>query len=470
MHRALRNPRATAATAAIAASLMLTGCQHSPQGLAAHTAGEVPQFAAEAAPQPTACPEGLPTGTRCLGGQDAAGAFYRIAIPPQWNGHLVLHAHGGPALGAPTAERVDDDLKRWSIVVRSGYAWAGSSFHQGGVAVRSAAEDTERLRQIVHQHLKVPGLTLLHGQSWGASVAAKAAETYTRTAAGKRPYDAVLLTSGVLGGGTRSYDFRLDLRVVYQYLCRNHPRADEPDYPLWMGLPAGSTLNQRQLAERTRECLGLGLPPAQRTPEQARRLQLLTDVIRIPASSVQGHLNWGTFHFADIAHKRTGGKPVFGNIGVQYEGAGSAEVDAALNAALPRYATDPQAVAAFAADTDPNGRIPVPVLSVHGIGDATAFVELDHAFAETMRRAGTADHLVQTFTAHSDHSYLADPVYATLLAALERWVQQGVKPTPATVAADCKTREASFNGTACEFRPEFRPAPLDTRVLPRQRP
>ena len=63
---------------------------------------------------------------------------------------------------------------------------------------------------------------------------------FTASAQGK-PYDAVLLTSGVLGGGTRSYDFRLDLRVVYQALCNNHPRPDEPAYPLWMGLPANST-------------------------------------------------------------------------------------------------------------------------------------------------------------------------------------------------------------------------------------
>ena len=46
---------------------------------------------------------------------------------------------------------------------------------------------------------------------------------FTSTTQGQRPYDAVLLTSGVLAGGSRSYDFRTDLRVVYQYLCNNHP-------------------------------------------------------------------------------------------------------------------------------------------------------------------------------------------------------------------------------------------------------
>ena len=124
-----------------------------------------PAVPMEAAPQSLACPEGLPASTKCLGGRDSAGAFYLIAMPADWNGHLVLHAHGGPFLGEPTAKRIEEDLKRWSIVPRAGYAWAGSSFRQGGVAVRAAAQDTERVRQIFVQHVAKPKLTVLHGQS-----------------------------------------------------------------------------------------------------------------------------------------------------------------------------------------------------------------------------------------------------------------------------------------------------------------
>ena len=43
-----------------------------------------------------------------------------------------------------------------------------------------------------------------------------------------KPYDVVLLTSGVLGGGTRSYDFRLDLRepvyLIHAYQAPLSPR------------------------------------------------------------------------------------------------------------------------------------------------------------------------------------------------------------------------------------------------------
>jgi alpha-beta hydrolase superfamily lysophospholipase len=409
----------------------------------------------------------VPADARCLGGTDRAGAHYLLAMPAAWSGVLVLHAHGGPTLGPPLKVRAEEDLTRWSITVRAGHAWAGSTFRQGGVEVRAAAEDTERLRQIFVRHVAQPRRTVLHGQSWGASVAAIGAEMYTAaTTGGAAPYDAVLLTSGVLGGGTRSYDFRLDLRVIYQHLCGNHPRSDEPAYPLWQGLPPGSPLTRAQLAARANECLGLDRPAAQRSAEQARRLKVVVDTLQLPEGSIQGHLAWATWHFQDIAQHRSGGGNVFGNIGARYRGSGD---DEALNAAVQRYAADPAAVGRFAADTDPQGRIPVPVLSAHGIRDAVAFVELQSAFRETMQRAGRGDGLVQVFTDDQAHSYWSDPIYPALLQALLDWAERGERPTPQSVALRCQTAEARF-GPGCRVQPDYRSAPLDTRVTPRQRP
>lgn len=433
--------------ALLAAALLLGGC----------TAVVAPGLPPEPAPQPMACPTGLPEGTRCLGGRDRLGAHVLIAVPSPWSGVLVLHAHGGPTLGEPRPERAVEDLQRWAVMVRAGHAWAGSTFRQGGVAVRAAAEDTERLRRQFVEHVATPRRTVLHGQSWGASVAAIGAEM----AGAARPYDAVLLTSGVLGGGTRSYDFRLDLRVIYQHLCRNHPRPDEPDYPLWMGLPEGSKMVQADLALRTRECLGLGLPAAQRTPEQARKLKAIAALVRIPESSVQGHLNWATFHFRDIA-TRHGGKPVFGNIGAVYAGSGDEALDREINARVPRYAADPEAVRAFAADTDPQGRINVPVLSLHAVHDPVAFVELQHHFRGVMQRGGSGERLAQVYTEHAEHSYLADRLYVVAVQQLLAWAEGGPKPTPASMAAACDA--------GCRLVGDFEPLPLDRRVAVRQRP
>jgi hypothetical protein len=422
--------------------------------------------AAQPAPRAVACPSAVPASASCLAGVDSEGAYYLIARPASWNGRLVLHAHGGPSLDAPTAERAEEDLTRWAVMVQAGYAWAGSTFRQGGVEVRAAAEDTERLRGIFRQYVGKPTRTILHGQSWGAGVAVKAAELFTEATVGEKPYDGVLLTSGVLAGGTRSYDFRTDLRVVYQYLCGNHPRPGETPYPLNLGLPAGATMSQADLTARVNECLALDKAAAARTPEQQARVQTIERVVRIPASSIQSHMNWGTFHFQDVSSKRTGGASPFGNIGVAY--AGSAN-DAALNAGVLRYAADPTAYRRFAEDTDPTGRIPVPVLSAKWIADPTAFVELDAYFRTVMQQGGSGDRLVQTFTSNGTHSYISGPTYATLMTALLAWVEQGEKPTPAAIAAACPANEAAF-GAGCSFNPGYTPPALETRVPTRSRP
>ncbi len=422
---------------------------------------------AEAAPQKSPCVAAVPADATCFTGKDSAGAYYSIVMPAQWNGHLVLHAHGGPNLGDPTPERSVEDITRWAIVVKAGYAWAGSTFRQGGVEVRAAADDTERLRRIFRTHVAKPRLTILHGQSWGAAVAVKGAEMFTQATVGEKPYDAMLLTSGVLAGGTRSYDFRTDLRVVYQYLCNNHPRPNEPQYPLNLGLPAGATMTSANLAARVNECLGLDKPAAQRSPEQAAKVDTIVKVIKIPATSIQAHLNWGTFHFQDVSSKRTGGASPFGNVGAVY--AGSTD-DKALNAGVLRYAADPAAYAKLALDTDATGKIPVPVLSAKWISDPTAFVELDAHFREVMRQGGSGDRLVQTFTTRGEsHSYISDPTYPTLLSALLEWVEKGVKPTPASVAVACPENEARY-GAGCSFAPDYTPPALSSRVPERARP
>jgi hypothetical protein len=132
-----------------------------------------------------------------------------------------------------------------------------------------------------------------------------------------------------------------------------------------------------------------------------------------------------------------------------------------------RYAADPQAARRFAADTDPTGRFDAPVLEVHAVRDATAFVELTSAFRDTVAGAGRADRLVQTYADFAEHSYLSDATYLTLFNALLRWVEQGDKPTPASVAADCRKFDTTPDAKGCRFLPDYRPAPLAARVAPR---
>lgn len=434
--------------------------------------GAAPLLSAHAAPatapKPTACPSPVPDTARCYTGEDGAGAFYWIALPKDWakdsNRVLVMHAHGGPETGPPKLARSEEDLKRWAITVKAGYAWAGSTYRRGGYGVTMAAEDTERLRQIVVRHFGQPKRTLLHGQSYGAGVAAKAAELYAPVGDAKTPYDGLLLTSGVLGGGNSAYDFRLDLRVVYQYVCRNHPQPDEPQYPLWMGLPMDAKLTRADLAAHVKACTGVGLPAAHRTPEQAARLKTILSVVKIPERSLQGHLNWATWLFQDLVQKRLDGRNPFGNIGVVYSGSTD---DAALNAGVLRYAADPQAQGALAADSQPTGRTSLPTVGLHAIDDPTAFVELENAYRRIRDAAGTGGHLVQSFSAEREHSYLSDSEYPALFAALLDWIDKGEKPTPQSLAQRCASlmpRYDTDGKNGCHIQPEWQPPALESRV------
>lgn len=426
---------------------------------------------AQTAPKPLTCPKEVPAGSQCFTSEDPLGGFYWMALPSGWDknsGVLVVHAHGGPADTGPAKfERGEEDLKRWAITVRAGYAWVAHTYRRGGFGVTMAAEDTERARQYFVQHFGQPRRTLLHGQSYGAGVASKAAEIYA-TVDGpngkvRGPYDAVLLTSGVLGGGTRAYDFRLDLRAVYQYVCKNHPKADELQYPLWQGLPMDSKLTRAELAARVDECTGVRKPAAQRTDVQKANLATIVNVIRIEERSLLGHLNWATWLLRDVTQLRLANRNPFGNANVVYKGSAN---DAALNAGVVRYAPDPAAVAELAKDSDPQGTVNVPVLSLHAIHDPTAFVELQSAYRDVLTRAGTANLLVQTFSDESEHSYLAEAQYPALFTALLDWVDRGAKPTPQSILALCKGYEAAYAST-CKLLPGYQSPPLASRVAPR---
>ncbi|MBC7267819.1 MAG: hypothetical protein H5T76_03710, partial [Streptomyces sp.] len=251
--------------------------------------GVTPARADAPRPATTACPAALAGKATCYTGQDANGAHYAIAVPDDWNGSLVVHAHGGPDLGdASDPARSLDDLGRWDVMVDQGYAWAGSAYRRGGYGTRMAAADTENVRRVFVSAFGEPERTYLHGQSWGGDVAAKVAEVYGQGE--DRPYDGALLTNGVLAGGSRGYDYRVDLRVVYQYYCQNHPRPTEPQYPLWQGLRATSTMTSSGLRARLQECTGHASAPGDRTPLQQRNLDDILAVTKIPERTLESHL------------------------------------------------------------------------------------------------------------------------------------------------------------------------------------
>ncbi len=405
------------------------------------------------------CSRSMPEGAACYGGQDDRGAYYVLVRPKNWNGVLVVHSHGGPSLNVPKPTTPVSDLERFAVVVKEGFAWAGSAYRRSGYGMTMAAEDTESARRIYIAKFGVPRRTIIHGQSWGGGVAAKTIELFNGATDGKPHYDAALLTSGVLAGNTRAYLYRIDLLAVYRYYCRNLPREGEPDFPVWMGLPAASKMTGKELEARINECTGVGLARDKRTAAQQRNLDNITRVIRIPERILVRQMDFSVFMWQDIVHKRLGGKNPWSNARVRYTGS---DDDQALNQGVPRFEADREAAAQFARDGDMTGKGSIPILTIHAIDDPIIFVEQESAYRATLEAAGTADRLVQTFTREGEHSYLSTPEYAALLEALMAWVEDKRKPSPASVAALCEAHARRYED-GCHFDVQYQPRPLEAR-------
>lgn len=400
------------------------------------------------APRQRPCPPALGEGVVCSTLKDDNGAWIVFARPKAGNNRLIVHAHGGPRLGAPQADDPDEDLTRFSALVRAGYAWVGTSYRRGGYGVRMAAADTDRARALYWSLYGRPGLTLLHGQSWGGNVAAKLSETGVLDDEGAPLYNGVMVTNGVLAGGTQAYQFRVDLRAVYQYYCSNLPRPDETLYPIWQGLPLKSPLTRKEMGERVNECTGVDTPAAARTAAQAARLRNILAVTRIDEAQLVQQLAYTVFTFRDIVMLRLGGRNPFDNSGSRYAGS---DDDDALNANVIRFRADPDAVSALAFDSNLSGRIVLPTITMHASGDPVIPAEGDAVYARTVAAAGNERLLLSLRTSEDNHSKMSDAEYIAVADALSAWARTGRRPQASDVAQRCKTVATAKQG--CAFIP-----------------
>jgi hypothetical protein len=75
-----------------------------------------------------------------------------ICIPPNWNGRLVMYAHGFVPAQAPLELPADeltlaDGTFVPNLFLSQGFAFATSSFHKNGVAIEQGAADLNKLLQ-----------------------------------------------------------------------------------------------------------------------------------------------------------------------------------------------------------------------------------------------------------------------------------------------------------------------------------
>ena len=160
------------------------------------------------------------TGT-CVDGTQGSGAKYRICMPnvlnPQWNGDLIVYAHGYVAfykeVGIPEDQMSlpGSPITIDQIVNGMGYAFATTSYYTNGLAVRPAISDLLDLVDIFIAAHGVPSTTLLAGVSEGGLITTLAVEKHPDV------FDGGLAMCGPYGGFNRQISHYGDFRVIFDY-------------------------------------------------------------------------------------------------------------------------------------------------------------------------------------------------------------------------------------------------------------
>jgi pimeloyl-ACP methyl ester carboxylesterase len=297
--------------------------------------------------------EGEPPVIGCTDGT-VAGSLTRVCFPGEWNGSLVLYAHGYVRPDAPLAipENAIDGTPVEDLINALGYAYATTSYRANGLVADVAVEDMARLEDEVRRTVRPdPVRVYLVGLSEGGLVAALAAERQPER------YTGTLAACGPIGDFVRQVDYFNDVRVVFDYFFPGVIPGSPIDPPESVRSGWDATYAPAAVAALT------GAPDA--TLE-------LAAVTGIPsagvdpatlAQAVAGILWYNVLGTAD-AQERLGGQP-YDNQTRVYQGSSD---DAALNAAVARFTASPAARAVlgrFETTGDPG----VPISILHTTGD-----------------------------------------------------------------------------------------------------
>lgn len=384
-----------------------------------------------AAPAATAAPTVI-TGEK-------NGAPYRIVVPDDWNGTLVVHAHGYRDLADHPGE-VDDRSAPASpnpalepALLAQGYAIAGSAYKTNGWAVDEGIEDTRALVWRFRSLVGKPSRTLLWGFSMGSIVTLELAEGNSGL------FDGYLAACAVGAGAPRAWDGAVATSLAYKVAFG------------WLD-SWGSVGDVRDDVDFDTEVvpkmIGEISNPANFGRFEFIRLVTGAAPSAFPPPSYPGWILTNMFFGLEARAEleRRAGGPVgqnrthvysLGPLDKAYLAVLGVNADlllAQMNAQRTIDA-DPQARKYLRRFADYDGRLKAPVLTLHTQTDSLVPPSHESAYAETVAAAGRGALLAQTFTSGNGHCNFTGPQLLTALGALDAWVATGAKPTAASFPA-----------------------------------
>lgn len=392
---------------------------------------------------------GAPSFGQILAGGTAGGAFYTIAVPPAWNGSLVIWNHGftlSPGTPAPDLGPLQD------LQLAEGYAIAASSYRQAGWALFDTNEDLEELVAVFRDNFGEPNQVFLYGASLGGLVTARAIEqAKIGNVVGALPICGAV-------AGSRNWDAALDLRLIYDAICQTVPGANIPGAA--KGLALGVALTPTDTVLAANACFGHDLPPDARTPQQQKRLDRFLAVSQIPQSFINTNTGYITFGMADLVYdpNKLGGRIGTGNKNVDYG-------DPGINANIQRVAPRASKRKLLRNNYTPSGNVgDVKIISIHTDKDGLVIIENESEYASVVPPGNLTVGVVQE--ASPTHCGFTTTELIAAWETLRGWVAGDPQPTPFVLAAMCAALQPTFV-EPCRFNPFFQIPDMDGRVRPR---
>jgi pimeloyl-ACP methyl ester carboxylesterase len=350
--------------------------------------------------------EPLPGATADYG--RIGGAVYRVEMPDDWNGRLVLWMHGFGQF-APEASVSAPDVRGY--LIGQGWAWGASSFSSSSWIPGRAADETAAVWDYFARTYGRPSRTYVIGLSMGGAAAHIAAERYPDR------FDGALGLCGA-AGATPALAGGVDLFVAAAFVAG----ITQAEYDATDDVPA-------LIDERIR--------PALRDPDRHD----LFERIMVDLTGGPRPFDREGFHIEEETNLGLAELSVGFGLSPPREapyrlGPLSGIADEEFNRAAVRLRTDDAFLAEFVAGNDLTGELRIPLLTMHTTGDGQVPIEQARILRRLVDAADRRDRLVQRVIRDASHCGFNSPEWAAGLEALAGWVERGAKPDGNDVLTD----------------------------------
>lgn len=353
----------------------------------------------------------LRTPTQTLSGTTNSGALYQIIVPKPWNGQLLMYAHGYTDISAPVAiPNSVSELQIYDAFTSQGFAVAISSYARNGWAVKEGLQDIRDLQTVFSAQVGKPVRSYLVGVSMGGLITVDLAEN-----AGK--FDGALSICGVVAGAPANYQRFGDGRVVFDYFFPRVLPGDLLSQPNLDFSPGSPTFN---LIAGTLSAgfAAPGNPTLQFASVTGLTGSSINELIFSAVSLLAGS------NFNELL-TRTGGLNFYDNTNTVYTGSNN---DKALNAAVRRYQSNPDAVNYLRTYYQPTGKLTIPLVTLHTTEDPTVPFSQEATYLSVVTKADASNLLVQQSALRYGHCNVNPAEILTSFQGLYGWVNLGIRP------------------------------------------